>query len=92
MDIYKEAHRFCTRNSKMLKGDKVCGCFYCLKIYSPTEIHEWIREQDGDKSSDKYTALCPYCGIDSVIGESAGFTLTNEFLAKMREYWFGESR
>ena len=34
------------------------------------------------------TALCPYCGIDAVIGESAGYPLTEEFLEKMRDYWF----
>lgn len=34
------------------------------------------------------TALCPYCGIDAVIGESAGYPLTEEFLKKMRDYWF----
>ena len=34
------------------------------------------------------TALCPYCGVDAVLGESAGYPLTKEFLRAMRQYWF----
>lgn len=80
------AHRFCTNNKPALLKDKVCGCFYCLKIYSPDEIREYIA---GDNDCDRQgTALCPYCGVDSVIGESAGFPLTDEFLRQMKEYWF----
>lgn len=62
-------------------NDSSCGCFYCLTIFSPSEIVEWIQDE-------KETAVCPYCGIDSVIGESAGYPITKEFLEKMQKYWF----
>lgn len=75
------AHKFCTNNREMLKNDSVCGCFYCLRIFSPDEITDWIH----DKSE---TARCPYCGIDSVLPKSAGYTLTKEFLKDMYDYWF----
>ena len=75
------AHKFCTNNKDSLQKDKVCGCFYCMKIFSPDEIVSFIE----DKSS---TAICPYCGIDSVIGESSGYPITNGFLQQMKEYWF----
>ena len=75
------AHDFCTNNKPMLIKDKKCGCFFCLSIFEPSEIHEWIKDTDG-------TALCPYCGIDSVIGESSGYPLTKEFLSEMKQYWF----
>ena len=72
-----------------LKKDKVCGCFYCLKIFSPEDIKEWLVAKDEGNLCDRYgTAICPYCGIDSVIGESSGYPITKEFLAKMKEYWF----
>ena len=35
------------------------------------------------------TALCPYCGVDSVKCESSGYPITKEFLAEMRARWFG---
>ena len=75
------AHEYCTNNKESLQRDSVCGCFYCLKIFSPKEITEWIPDTNG-------TALCPYCDIDSVIGESSGYPITKEFLEEMKKYWF----
>lgn len=79
------AHKFCVNNKKELQNDKKCGCFYCLKIFEPTEITRWLNEGNG-------TALCPYCGTDSVIGESSGFPVENGFLKKMNEYWFNQEK
>ncbi len=76
-----KAHEFSFNNKNKLENDKRCGCFYCLKIFSPSEIREWIKDSCG-------TALCPYCGTDSVIGEYSGFPVTEEFLSEMKEYWF----
>ena len=78
---YIDAHRFSENHKETLLKDKVCGCFYCLKIFSPDQIKEWVEDTSG-------TALCPYCCIDSVIGESAGYPITIEFLKKMHKYWF----
>ena len=75
------AHNFCTNNKPVLLHDNKCGCFFCLSIFAPSEINEWIEDTKG-------TALCPYCGIDSVIGESSGYPITKDFLSKMKEYWF----
>lgn len=69
-----------------LKKDNICGCFYCLGIFSPKEIKEWIiANNDCDKFG---IAICPYCQIDSIIGESSGFPITRNFLTKMNKYWF----
>lgn len=76
-----KAHDFCMNNKDMLKNDSSCGCFYCLKIFSPSEITDWIPDT-------KETARCPYCGIDSIIGESSGYPITKEFLKEMNDYWF----
>ena len=83
---YIEAHRFCNNHMAQIKRDSICGCFYCGKIFNPIEITEWIiTDSDCDREG---TAICPYCGIDSVIGESSGFPITKEFLEKMNRYWF----
>ena len=80
-DRLEYAHQFSRNNKKGLLGDKNCGCFYCLEIFEPHQITEWLTDS-------KNTAICPYCGIDSVIGEYSGFPITKEFLSEMRDYWF----
>lgn len=87
MEDYIEAHKYSNNHKKQLKKDKVCGCFYCLEIFSPSEIKEWIVHLN--PCDRKGTAICPYCGIDAVIGESSGYPITKEFLEKMSKYWFG---
>ncbi len=74
------AHEESIHNRKALEKGRKCGCFYCLKVYSPSEITEWCDRED--------TALCVECGIDSVIPESAGYHLTEEFLKSMYDFWF----
>ena len=68
-------------NMDALKKDKVCGCFYCLRIFSPEEINKWLISKDDSNKCDQYgTAVCPYCGIDSVIGESSGYPITEALI------------
>ena len=82
----KRAHRYSSSHKAKLEKDAVCGCFYCLAIYNPAEIKDWmIFNNPVDRGG---TAICPYCGVDSVIGESSGFPITKEFLTAMRNYWF----
>ncbi len=84
--LERRAHSAASNHMAQLKQDKRCGCFYCLRIYNPAEIEEWIID---DNPIDKGgTAICPYCGIDSVIGESSGYPLSVEFLEKMKKVWF----
>ena len=76
-----EAHKFSSNHKKALLNDHKCGCFFCLEIFDPKEITNWIDDTEG-------TAVCPYCKVDSVIGESSGYPITKEFLSKMNLYWF----
>lgn len=82
------AHECSSNHMPELKKDSNCGCFYCLAIYDPAEIEEWII--DDNPIDRRGTAICPYCGIDSVIGESAGYPITKDFLQAMQHRWFGE--
>ena len=87
MKDYIKAHPFSNNHMEALKRDSVCGCFYCGSIFHPSEIEDWIV---ADNPCDKDgTAQCPHCGIDAVIGESSGFPITEQFLKKMHDYWFG---
>lgn len=57
-----------------------CGCFFCFRTFAASEIRIWI-----DKNQ---TALCPRCGIDSVIGTASGFTVDDRFLRKLNIFKF----
>ena len=81
MTDYIEAHRFSIHNRQELQQDKRCGCFYCLRIFDPKEITDWIEDAPD-------TAICPYCGVDSVIGAYTGYPISLTFLEKMHAYWF----
>jgi hypothetical protein len=76
------AHDHCFHNRKELEASQICGCCYCLSIFKPNEIHEWLdHEAPG-------TAFCPKCSIDAVIGDKSGFPITEKFLKQMNEHWF----
>jgi len=82
-DLLLGAHKKSMKNQKEVMGSEICGCFYCLKTFVPTKIEEWEVESGGEK-----TPLCPGCGIDSVLGSSQGFPITEEFLKKMQSRFF----
>ena len=76
-----EAHDHSYNNKGEIKNSNSCGCFYCCRFFAPRKITDWA-----DKGGR--TALCPYCGIDSVLGDACGFALTDSFLRKMNLVWF----
>lgn len=81
MPDFIEAHKFSSNHKDQLLKDSKCGCFYCLRIFKPDEIKVWVKDISG-------TATCPYCGVNSIIGESSNQLITKEFLEKMHSHWF----
>ena len=76
------AHNSLFRNKICLTKNQLCGCFFCLKVFYSREITEYVHTYE--------TALCPYCRIDSVIGENSGYPIDDiKFLKAMHKYWFG---
>jgi hypothetical protein len=63
-----------------IEPSRLCGCFYCKEMFSPDQIVEWVDEDD--------TALCPICGIDSVIADGSSLLITKHFLEAMQAAWF----
>jgi len=75
------AHNSSSPHKTEITATDLCGCFYCKQTFLPNEIEEWIEENIGE------TAICPKCGIDSVL--SSKFPITDKlFLNKMNKYWF----
>jgi hypothetical protein len=77
------AHRKSSNHRDEILASALCGCFYCCETFSPLEIEEWVDEDT--------TALCPRCGIDSVIGAASGYPIDKGFLGAMRRHWFGNA-
>jgi hypothetical protein len=65
--------------------DKVefCGCYCCVQVYSPELIAEWEDEEQ--------TAICPKCGIDSVIPFDKDLDNSIYYFRKKLQKYRGES-
>lgn len=75
------AHRHSSRHRDEISRSVSVGCFYCAQTYPAVAIAEWW--------DDDQTAVCPKCGIDSVIGDASGLPVTDEaFLEAMHKRWF----
>lgn len=74
-----DAHKHASQHRVELEASARCGCFFCFRTFPPASIKAWI-----DKSQ---TALCPACGVDSVIG-SASHRVDDAFLRKMHGHFF----
>jgi len=79
----KSAHKHSFLNQEAVNASELAGCFYCCEVYPPSQVKRWVPENCGGK-----TAICPKCGIDSVLGSASGYPLTADFLKVMEWYWF----
>jgi hypothetical protein len=86
------AHAKCVNHRSEIEKSSLCGCFCCMEIFSPSAIECWVdwpeSAAEGHELSVGTTALCPQCGIDSVIGSAPGYPIDVGFLSAMRDYWF----
>jgi len=76
----------CKRSFKAreaLEKAEQCGCYYCTRIYTPGFIKEW---EDNDK-----TAICPICGIDSVVPYDVSLDESLDKFKQKLEKWYKES-
>jgi NAD-dependent SIR2 family protein deacetylase len=72
-------HRDSIKHRGKIEQAARCSCFHCKTSFPTGEITDWVDDQT--------TALCPRCGIDSVVpGELAPATLD-----AMQAYWFERS-
>jgi hypothetical protein len=76
------AHLHSANHRQELERSDVCGCFFCQKTFTVKDVDEWVEDENG-------TALCPYCGVDSVIGSASGFPVADTgFIRAMHDRWF----
>jgi hypothetical protein len=78
------SHRLSSNHRVKVEAASLCGCFYCERQFPPSEIVDWVDDKEG-------TAICPHCGIDSVLPDSPASKISPKLLADMHEYWFERS-
>ena len=66
----KSAHSHSYHNRGEIEQSSLCGCFSCNRTFLSSEVEDYIDEGE--------TALCPYCSVDSVIGDASGIQLSEE--------------
>lgn len=76
---YIKSHKYVNNNRKDIQKSKLCVCVYCMEKFPPSKIEDWI--------SNDTTAICPYCSVDSVLGDFS-VVITDELIRKMYGYWF----
>ena len=77
---YITAHKHASKHRSELEASAKCACFFCFRTFASGEIRKWV---DADQ-----TALCPHCGLDSVLG-SASVRIDDPFLRKMHQHHHG---
>ena len=78
---FKSAQVHASRHRDQIERSESAGCFHCEVTFPASAISEWVDEAE--------TALCPVCGIDSVIGDASGVPVHEApFMAAMHAYWF----
>ena len=70
---------FSRYNVDIIKTSDECVCVYCLMRFTPGEIVEW--------TDNKMTAICPHCGVDSVISKNS-YEYTEEDLRRWHQFGF----
>jgi hypothetical protein len=72
-------------NSDDICGSELCGCYSCYAIFPPTAIVHWMGEDDTLRTGE-VTAICPHCGVDTVIGDHEGYVITKCLLKRMKRH------
>lgn len=82
-----EMHKNCTNNRASIKKGAKAGCFFCLEIFPKEDVREYTSQ--GRKAVNE-SALCPRCGIDSVLSQSlfASVPELKKALREMQIHWF----
>ena len=75
-------HKKSSNHRKELESSPFAGCFFCKQIYILDEypVKEWI--------DNSQTAICPKCGIDSVLPVNDDSNNTQDMLQEMWKHYF----
>jgi hypothetical protein len=75
-------HKHASRHRAEIEASSRCGCFFCFRTFHHNDIKAWIDSNQ--------TALCPRCGVDSVLGSN--HRLDDAFLRGMHSHFFSSHK
>ena len=75
-----DAHVHASRNREETEASARCACYFCFKTFPTATIKAWIDANQ--------TALCPFCGVDSVLGNASQIRIDDRFLRQMHQHHF----
>ena len=78
--LVEQACSMSRHNKQAVRDENECGCYFCIRSFPSSAVVEFA-----DRNAD--TALCPNCGIDSVL---PGVT-DKAILSTAHERWFCET-
>jgi hypothetical protein len=84
----EKVYKACSENENAIKHSKECGCFHCITFFAPDKITQWRNGQPEDASEPVLTAICPNCGMESVLPDSLYFNLDQKLLKEMHQKFF----
>ena len=70
---------FSFHNKTSLQEAGKVACYNCCEKFNFEKVKDF--------TDNGLTAICPECGVDSLIPDQDG-DLSNEFLKECSEYWF----
>jgi hypothetical protein len=82
--LYVAAHKHASRHRAEIESSTRCGCFFCFRSFASSDIKAWIDANQ--------TALCPRCGVDSVLGSASQQRLDDTFLRGMHTHFFSSAK
>ncbi|MEO8699148.1 MAG: cytoplasmic protein [Kofleriaceae bacterium] len=80
VSLYVAAKERASRHRAELEASGHCACFFCFKKFPTSDIKTWIEANQ--------TALCPHCGLDSVLGSGTDHRIDDQFLRKMHQHYY----
>lgn len=83
-DLFVAAHKHASRHRAEVESSSRCGCFFCFRSFASSDIKVWIDANQ--------TALCPRCGVDSVLGSASQHRLDDAFLRGMHTHFFSSAK
>ena len=78
--LLQKLHACSSHNRQQIATAGKCYCFHCESVFSPGEITNF--------ADNGQTALCPACGVDAIVPDSADEAIDEELITEMNRYWF----